>query len=130
MRKNLIIILLILILPIFAYIVLDKTKGKDVIQVAQAGNKPMVMIFSSPMCSDCQKMKKVIVVVEPSYKDKIDFVKIDASSSEPNVQALIKKHNVYLVPTMVFLDKTGKQKFRTEGSMPRPDFESKLKAIL
>ena len=128
--RNLILILLIIILPIFAYITLDKNKHKDIISVAQADNKPTVIIFSSAMCSDCAKMKKVILFVEPDYKDKIDFIKIDAGSNESNVRELVKKHSVYLVPTMVFLDKTGTQKFRTEGSMPKSEFEKKLKAIL
>lgn len=128
--KNLLIILLILILPVFAYITLDKNKHNDLISVAEAGDKPTVMIFTSAMCSDCAKMKKVIAVVEPNYKDKIEFIKIDAGSNDSSAQALVKKNHVYLVPTMVFIDKTGKQKFRTEGSMPQESFESKLKAIL
>ncbi len=128
--KNLILILLIIVLPIFAYITLDKNKHSDIISVAQAENKPTVIIFTSAMCSDCAKMKKVIAIVEPDYNDQIDFIKVDAGSDASDIQALVKKHNVYLVPTMVFLDKTGKQKFRTEGSMLRSEFETKLKAIL
>ncbi len=128
--KNLLIIMLVVLLPIFAYIALDGKKNENVISVAQAGDKPVVMLFSSSMCSDCVKMKKVLVVVEPKYKDKINFVKLDAASSEENVKALIKKHGVYLVPTMVFMDKTGNQKFRTEGSMSESELEQKLKAIL
>lgn len=128
--KNLFIILAILILPVVAYIVLDAGRDKDIISTAQALNKPSVIIFTSTMCSDCQKMKKVIAVVEPSYKDKIEFIKINASDSDKSVQELVKKHNVYLVPTMVFIDKKGNQKYRKEGSMPKEDFEKQLKALL
>jgi hypothetical protein len=40
------------------------------------------------MCSDCQKMKKVIAVFEPNYSDKIEFIKVNAASSEKQVQDL------------------------------------------
>lgn len=128
--RNLVIILLIIVLPIIAYITLDSHKHKNMISLAQAGNKPVVMVFSSAMCSECQNLKKVLVVVEPKYKDKIEFVKYDAASSDPNVQSLIKKYNVYLVPTMVFVDKSGNKKDRTEGSMSQAELEKKLKALL
>ncbi len=128
--RNLVIILLILILPVIAYITLDSKKHQEVISLAEAGNKPTVMIFTSTMCSDCMKMKKVIAEVEPNYKDKIEFMKIDAGSNDPQIQSLVKKHNVYLVPTMVFVDKAGKQKHRTEGSMTKAEFEKKLKDII
>ena len=128
--RNLVIILLILILPVIAYITLDSKKNGEVISLAQAGDKPVVMVFSSAMCSDCMKMKKVIAIVEPQYKDKIEFIKLDAGSSDSQVQSLVKKHNVYLVPTIVFVDKAGKQKYRTEGSMPQSEFEKKLKDLI
>ncbi len=128
--RNLVIILLILFVPIIAYITLDGKKNKDVISLAEAGDKPVVMIFSSAMCSDCMKLKKIITVVEPQYKDKIEFIKIDAGSTEPQIQSLVKKHNVYLVPTVVYIDKAGKTKMRTEGSMPQVEFEKKLKDLI
>lgn len=127
--KNLVIILLIIVLPIIAYITLDSNKHKDIISLAEAGDKPVVMIFSSAMCSECQKLKKVLAVVEPNYKNKIEFMRLDAASSDANTQALVKKYNVYLVPTMVFIDKSGNKKYRTEGSMPQSELEKKLKDI-
>lgn len=128
--RNFIIIALVIILPIIAYITLDSKKNSDIISVAEAGDKPVVIIFSSAMCSDCQKMKKVIEVVEPQYKDKIDFMKLNAASDEPKVQSLVKKYKVYLVPTMVFIDKSGNQKMRKEGYIPQPDFEKNLKGLI
>lgn len=128
--KNLFIILLILILPIVAYVVLDSGRNKNIISTAEAVNKPVVMIFTSAMCSDCQKMKKVIAVVEPNYSGKIEFIKVNAASSEKQVQDLIKKYNVYLVPTMIFIDKNGKQTKKQEGSMTEPMFENELKVLI
>lgn len=128
--KNLFIILLILILPIVAYVVLDSGRNKNIISTAEAVNKPVVMIFTSTMCSDCQKMKKVIAVFEPNYSDKIEFIKVNAASNEKQVQDLIKKYNVYLVPTIIFIDKNGKQTKKQEGSMTGPMFENELKVLI
>ena len=128
--KNLLIILLILILPVFAYIVLDAGRDKNIISTAQAQNKPVVIIFTSTMCSDCQKMKKVLAKVEPKYKDSIEFTKLNAASDDKQVQELVKKYNVYLVPTLVFIDKKGKEVSKREGSMPQDAFEKQLKALI
>lgn len=127
--KNLFIILLILIVPVFAYIVLDAGRDKNIISTAQAQNKPVVIIFSSTMCSDCQKMKKVLTVVEPKYKDKIEFMKINAGADDKQVQDLVKKYNVYLVPTLIFIDKKGKELMKREGSMTEDAFEKQLKVL-
>ncbi|MDD3237611.1 MAG: thioredoxin family protein [Candidatus Gastranaerophilales bacterium] len=128
--KNLVIILLVILLPVIAYITLDNKKNSDIISVAEAGDKPVVMIFSSAMCSDCQKLKKIIAVVEPKYTDKISFMKLDAASADPKIQSLVKKNKIYLVPTMIFLDSKGQQKMRTEGSMTQSELEKKLKALI
>jgi thioredoxin-related protein len=61
-------------LPVFAYIVLDAGRDKNIISTAQAVDKPSVIIFTSTMCADCQKMKKVIAIVEPNYKVSLDNI--------------------------------------------------------
>ena len=57
--KNIITILLILILPVIAYVIMDKN-SKNNIATAQTNNLPTIMVFSSTMCLDCQKLKNIL----------------------------------------------------------------------
>lgn len=128
--KNWIIALSILILPMVAYFVLDKTHGDTTGFEAQAANKPMIIKFSSPMCLDCKKLDTTIDAVIPAYADKVAYEKINAQSSDSKVQGLIKKYNVTLVPTCVFLKKDGQLYKRTEGFMEKPEFENIVKGLI
>ena len=127
--KNIITIVLILVLPILAYILLDNNRNQNIIEVAQAGNKPRVVIFSTAMCSDCMKMKKVISEVEPQYKDNVDFVKYDAQSSSQEITSLMKKYQVTLVPTIIFLDKDGNMIKKQVGSESKDAFVTDIKRL-
>lgn len=127
--KNIITIVLILVLPVLAYILLDNNKNSNVIEVAQAGNKPKVLIFSSAMCSECIKMKKVINEVEPQYADKIEFIKYNAQDNSQEVASLMKKYQVTLVPTLIFINTDGKVIKKQVGSESKDTFVTDLKRL-
>lgn|SRR5574344_1142702 len=131
--KNWIIVLAILLVPLAAYFVLDKTNSDKTAFEAQAlqnSGKPVVIKFASPMCLDCKKLESVINDVMPKYADKITLQKINAQDNSPITTDLIKKYNVTLVPTMVFLKKNGSVYKRTEGYMTNSEFEKILKGLL
>ena len=128
--KNWIVALAILILPMVAYFVLDKTHGNKAAFEAVAAGKPTVIKFSSTMCLDCKKLKKVTDEVIPTYKNDINFQEIDAQAKNKESQALIRKYNVTLVPTCVFLKKDGTVYKRTEGFIEKDEFESYIKGLI
>ncbi len=131
--KNWIIALAILIIPMVTYFVLDKTQASKAAFEAQATqnmSKPVVMKFSSPMCLDCKKLEGVISEVMPKYADKITYQKINAQSNDSASASLIKKYNVTLVPTMVFVKKDGTVYKRTEGYMPKSELEKIIKGLI
>ena len=111
--KNIITILLVLILPLCAYFVLNKNSNN--ITAIAKDNLPSLYIFTSTMCIDCQKMKSIINEIEPNYKEKINFIQINAIDKNRKVQDLIKKHSVVLVPTIIMLDRTGNKTNKIEG---------------
>ena len=82
-----------------------------------ASGQPMVLEFSSSLCSECQKLKKVLDKVEPKYEDKISFQKINAGVMDEDTLEKIQKYEVKVVPTTVFIDKDGKTVVKKEGSM-------------
>lgn len=127
--KNIITILLILILPIIAYIVMSKN-SQDIIANAKENNLPTLMTFSSTMCMDCQKMKSVIGEVKNAYEGKINFININALDKDKKVKDSIKKYGVVLVPTMIFLDSNGNITNKTEGYIPKEELITKIEEII
>ncbi len=118
--KNIIIILLILILPVTAYLILSKgTVEQSALAVDK--NHPSMFIFTSTMCMDCQKMKSVLKEVQSSYSDKINFIYIDALKKDKNIQEKINKYGVTLVPTLVFTDVNELQTKKIEGAIPKEE---------
>ncbi len=127
--KNITIILLIIILPIAAFIFLDRTKV--VSDVALAGNnQPTFMLFTSTMCLDCQRVKKELALIEDDYKGKVNIVKINALEKKGNTPKLIKKYEVSLVPTLIFIDKNDKIINKTEGYMSKDEMCALLESML
>ena len=123
MKKALLIICLIFVLPVIAYAVLSNRQMVDTTEIAVASTgMPRMIKFSAPMCSDCQKMAEVIEEVRDDYNGKVEFVEIMVNQNSPEVQTLIKRHNVTLVPTMVFINSNGEQIARIEGAIPKEDF--------
>lgn len=127
MKKNLIVILLIFMLPVLAYFVLTKTNTST----AQADNvgKPQVLKFTSQMCLDCQTMNKIFKEIFPKYEDKIILTEIQVQDNNSFNQSQIEKYNVTLVPTIILLNSEGKQVRRIEGAISKNEMEKCLKGL-
>ena len=128
MRKNLVIILLIFLVPLGFYFWL--TRDKSTIPTSVAANVDEIIKFSSPMCYECQELEKIFEEVFPSYDKKISLRKIDVTKQDNDVQALIKQYNVTLVPTTVFKNQDGRVLRRVEGSIQPKILENYLVELI
>ena len=111
--KNIITILLVLILPICAYLLINKNSN-NILAVAKS-NTPTLQIYTSTMCIDCQKLKNLINEIEPTYKDSVNFIVINALDKNKKTQNDIKKYGITLVPTIIVFDRSGNQTNKIEG---------------
>lgn len=127
--KNIIAILLIIFVPLFAYLYISKN-SETTVAVAKDNNNPSLMIFTSAMCLDCKKMKSVINEVEPIYNDKVNFISINALDKSKKVQEYIKKYGIVLVPTIIFVDQNGNQKNKVEGYIPKDELIKEIEDII
>lgn len=130
--KNWIIVIVVLILPLMTYFVLEKTHKTTAIE-AQAktlSDRPAIVKFASPMCLDCKKLESVMLEVMPSYDSKINYIKVNTQSNDFETSAMIKKYNVSLVPTLVFVKKDGTVYKRTEGFLAKNEVVSLIEALL
>ena len=128
MNKNIIIVLLIFLVPIVAYHGL--AKGKNATQPTIASSQVEIIKFSSPMCYECQQLEKVFNEIFPAYSNNINLKKVDVTQKDNSVKALIKKHDVKLVPTTIFKDENGSVKHRIEGTMEPQVLENHLKELI
>ncbi|MCR5261498.1 MAG: thioredoxin family protein [Candidatus Gastranaerophilales bacterium] len=129
--KNKIIVSLVLVLPLLVYFILLSFNSNGIAeQTANAKNDlPQVIVFSTPMCGECKRMAPVVEQAKQNYKDKINIIKINAVDNKPSTEKLVRQHKIYLVPTIVYLDKQGNVVNRTEGSMSYAEFEKFLKDL-
>lgn len=129
--KNILIIFAILIVPVILYYNVKSNSAEKTISIKQmfAAKKPVVLDFSSPLCMECKELNKVLIPTEEKYKDKIIFRKISIDTINPEETQLMKKYNVNVVPTLVFLDKKGNIINRTEGRLTQTQLEGYLNKL-
>ncbi len=127
--KNWIIVLLVFAIPLGLYAYLESNSQSTVaIEEVSMNNtqKPSVIKFYSPMCSDCKKISNEMVGVVEDYKDAVTFEEINVSEQTDKNKALIKKYKITLVPTLVFESKDGKTFKKVEGFIEDDEIENNI----
>ena len=66
---------------------------------------------------------------ELGYEDKIVLTEISVQDGKDFTNQQIKKYNITLVPTMIFLDSNNKQVRRVEGAIEKDVLENYLKEL-
>ena len=134
--KNRIIIIAGLVLPIFLYWVLSNFMPNTAEQLkksyqatAQSQTGAKIIKFYTPMCLDCQKLDRTLDKVMPKYSSRVELEKIDASSNKANIQVMVAKYGVKVVPTTVFINSNGQIVKKIEGDIPQEQLEKQIKAI-
>ncbi len=129
-KSSLLIIFLVFALPVLLYQVFKAPKENiSLAAIAEAANQPKVLHFSQVMCAECKKLDGIMGPTEQKYKDKVVFVHIDVANRTPQISELMKKHNVNVVPTLVFINKNGQVIKTTEGAIPKSELEEYLDSI-
>ncbi len=128
-KKNFIIIVLILLVPIFMLGILSN-KDKTMAEKQTSVIKPKIIKFSSQMCLDCKELKKNLEKVYPKYQNDIELIEIQVQENTPYNKQQIKKYNVTLVPTMIIIDKNGKNIKRIEGSVDKQELDKLMSDLV
>ena len=121
MKKMLLIVCMFFVVPVVIYSFLQGRQPVVNDVAIAASGMPKLIKFSAPMCSDCQVMAETLRQVEPQYKGKVDFVEIAVNQNSVSVRDMIKRFDVKLVPTMVFLNSRGEQFARIEGAISKEE---------
>lgn len=124
--KNKIIVSLVFIVPLVIYFVLTSIYPEKTIEsvIAKTADIPQVVVFSTPMCRECKKMAPVIEEAKKNFEGRVQISKINANDNNKDIQRLVRKYQIYAVPTIIYIDKNDVVKLRTEGAIPYNDFEN------
>jgi thioredoxin 1 len=74
-------------------------------------------------CIPCKMMAPILEEVREQYKDKLDVVFLDVWKN-PDAG---KQYGVQVIPTQIFYDATGKERFRHTGFFSKDDILAKWK---
>ena len=137
MKKNIVIIALVFIVPLLAFWILSSsnpTTAKTNVEVPSTEEvivtgKQQVLKFTSTMCLDCQTMNKLFKEVFPKYSNDIVLTEISVQDGTAFTNDQIKKYNITLVPTMIFLDSNNKEVRRVEGAIDKEVLEGYLEGL-
>jgi len=91
-----------------------KPYSEEIIAEAQKRNKPVIIDFYATWCTPCRELEEVTfhdtAVVQQAERDFV-MVKVDVTKGgNPLYESLLQKYIIKGVPTIVFLDVSGKER--------------------
>ena len=89
------------------------------------GNSQVTFLeLGSVNCIPCKQMKSVMDAIEKEYAGKVRVVFHDVWTKEGKPYG--EQYGIRVIPTQVFIDKTGKEIFRHEGYFSKEAIEKML----
>jgi thioredoxin 1 len=91
----------------------------------QQTNLPKLWDFWATWCPPCKELKPTIEALAEEYKGVIEITSIDVDQQKD----LAQKFGVTAVPTLVFLDKDGKELSRIVGAVPKDTLVGRFRTL-
>ncbi len=96
---------------------------EDRIAGARKNNLPVLIEFGAAWCIPCQQMQPAMNKIEETYRNKLVVVKVDISDQRD----IAHTYGIRVIPTLVFLDKSGKEFKRLLGESTFEEIAAVLK---
>lgn len=104
----------------------SKTESKGTENSTQEAQKlPVLLEMGAGKCQSCKAMKPVLEELEKEFQDKLNVKSIDVWQNEE----LAKAYKVNIIPTQIFIDPDGNEKFRHEGFFAKEDIIKKWQEL-
>lgn len=96
-------------------------------EVKPAASKelPKLWDFSAEWCPPCKQLKPIIAQLETEYAGKVEIRTIDTDQEKE----LAQKFGVQAIPTLVYLDASGKELDRSVGLVEKSAIVAKFKTL-
>ncbi len=132
--KNKLIILMVFIVPLATFFILQNiTKDNSAIanntMQQEIMSKGKLLKFSSPMCSECKKVKTAVDNVFGNYKEAVLLEEVNVSENTDKTNKMVETYKITVVPTIVFIDKNGEIVNKYEGLVDEITIKENLDKI-
>lgn len=87
---------------------------------------PVLLDFTGPKCKACKTMKIRLTNIALDYTGEVLMVFVDANKEK----GLIKEYKIMLIPTLVFIARSGKEVDRHIGEMEERTIRAKLDELM
>lgn len=95
------------------------------LETASTTGLPKLLDLGATKCIPCKMMAPILEELKKTYAGKLDVVFIDVWEKPDEA----KQYKINLIPTQIFFDAAGKERFRHEGFFSREDILSKWKEL-
>ncbi|GAB4231825.1 MAG: hypothetical protein OHK0028_07010 [Deltaproteobacteria bacterium] len=92
------------------------------VALAKTGGKPLIADFGLGFCMQCRKQAQTLKEIREEYGDKVILRMVNVGKE----QALTARYEVELIPTLVFLDASGKVVRKSVGPLGRDEIRKQL----
>ena len=109
--------------------------SRALVEEAIAQGRPVIIDFTAEWCIACKELEKLTFPSKPVVERAGHFVLLRADLTKfasPPVEALKKEYNIKGLPTVIFLDRTGKERkdLRVIGFVDGEEFARRMDAVL
>lgn len=112
------------VLLLLAAFVNDESYAASLGQALKSG-VPVIVKLGSDSCPPCRKMSPIMKELAVEQKGKAIFLNLDVYEN----RELASKMGVRVIPTMLYYDKHGRLKAKSEGGMTKEQILKKIKEL-
>ena len=129
--------IVVVLVAVVAIVIINKQKGsspttdkteadKGTAQARQtAAGLPRLLDLGSVSCIPCKMMAPILEELKKEYAGRLQVEFVDVNvNPEP-----AREHGIKLIPTQIFFDASGKERFRHEGFFSKEDILAKWKEL-
>jgi len=102
-----------------------QAKGLDAVEGMSTKGLPRMVDLGADKCIPCKMMAPILEELKSEYEGTliVDFIDVWKNPDEG------PKYNIKLIPTQIFFDASGKERFRHEGFISKEDILAKWKEL-
>lgn len=124
-RKKFIATLAVIFIAGSCFAAVKPTKDIKDLDAALKAGVPVIAKIGADWCFPCQKMNPILKELAVSQSGKAIFLDLDIYKNKK----LAVQYKVTLIPAILFYDKHGKFKLKSEGFMSREDLLKKIEDL-
>jgi len=120
-----IVIVLALVAAVGVVLSLKRVGQRNAVDTAALTGLPRLVDLGAGICVPCKMMAPILDALKRDFAGKLEVVFIDVFANKDAVE----KYGITTIPSQIFYDASGKERFRHEGFFSREDILEKWKEL-